>query len=110
MAQIKRYYPIEGRKDFFKYVIIATGESVFNDNARLHKNMKGEAMYFDDRERAVEVRDAINTVEIKRNYKPRYRECPYCHRIIPPQYSFEEHKELCKNVDVKNLIVKKPTR
>ena len=31
--------------------------------------------------------------------KPVYRLCSYCGRIIPPQYDFNEHKKLCKNVD-----------
>lgn len=63
MAQLKKYYPIEGRKDFFKHTIIATGESLHNDNARLHKDMKGEAMYFDCEIQAKRVCDAINRVE-----------------------------------------------
>lgn len=28
-----------------------------------------------------------------------YRLCPYCKRVIPPQYNFNGHKKLCKNVD-----------
>ena len=27
-----------------------------------------------------------------------YRICPYCQRYIPTEYSFAEHKKLCKNV------------
>ncbi len=67
MAQIKRVYPIEGRKDFHKYVIIKTGESGFNDNAKLHKDFNGEEMYFQDREQARYVCRAINRVESKNN-------------------------------------------
>ena len=52
MATVKKIYPIGGRRDFFKYVILATGESIFNSNAKLRKDFKGESMYFDDIESA----------------------------------------------------------
>ena len=39
----------------------------------------------------------------------RYERCPYCNRKIL-KYSFEEHKELCKNVDINNLMVKRPKK
>ena len=65
MAQLKRYYPIEGRKDFFKYTIIKTGESRFNDNAELHTDSNGKEMYFQDKKQAQYVCDAINRVESK---------------------------------------------
>ena len=35
----------------------------------------------------------------KKKKKPKYRECPYCKRIVPSEYDFAEHKKLCKNVD-----------
>jgi len=63
MAQLKKHYPIEGRTDFFKWTIIATGESLNNNNAKLHTDYKGKQMYFDDKERAQYVCDAINKVE-----------------------------------------------
>jgi len=67
MATIKKYYPIENRKDFYKYTILETGESVFNKDAKLHKDLKGQEMYFDSLERANEVCNAINKVESLKN-------------------------------------------
>lgn len=66
MAQLKKYYPIKERKDFFKYTIIKTGESLFDDNAKLHTDSNNEEMYFDDKTQAQYVCDAINRVESKR--------------------------------------------
>ena len=66
MATVKKIYPIGGRRDFFKYVILATGESIFNSNAKIRKYFKGESMYFDDIESARDVCSAINRVESKR--------------------------------------------
>ena len=63
MAQLGKYYPINGRKDFFKWTIVATGESISNPNRKLHTDYKGEEMYFDDKERAKEVCLAINQTE-----------------------------------------------
>ena len=28
--------------------------------------------------------------------KLKYRECPHCQRIIPPDYDFSEHVDMCK--------------
>lgn len=66
MAELKKYYPISGRKDFFKWTIIKTGESVWDDNAELHRDFKGEEMYFQSKVDAQHVCDAINRVERKR--------------------------------------------
>lgn len=30
--------------------------------------------------------------------KLKYRQCPYCKRIVPTSYDFAEHKMICKNV------------
>jgi len=66
MATVKKIYPIGGRRDFFKYVILATGESFFDSNAKLRKDFKGDSMYFDDIDSAKYVCNAINRVESKR--------------------------------------------
>ena len=31
--------------------------------------------------------------------KQEYRLCPYCRRTIPPQYDFNGHKKICRNVN-----------
>lgn len=31
--------------------------------------------------------------------KLKHRECPYCNRVVPSDYNFNEHKKLCKRVD-----------
>lgn len=69
MAQIKKVFPIEGRKDFFKYTILKTGESFFNKDAKLHKDMNDKEMYFDDKESAQYVCNAINKIELKKDLK-----------------------------------------
>ena len=30
--------------------------------------------------------------------KLKHRQCPYCKRIVPPDYYFNDHKKICKNV------------
>ncbi len=42
--------------------------------------------------------------------KQEYRLCSYCKRIIPPQYDFEEHKELCRNVNKETKLFKMRTK
>jgi len=39
--------------------------------------------------------------------KLKYRECPYCKRIIAPSYSFYEHKRYCKVVKAYNNQINK---
>ena len=55
MAYIKKVYPIEGRKDFYKYVII--------ENKQLCKDYRKKEMYFDCIEQAKMVCDARNRVK-----------------------------------------------
>jgi len=62
MATVTKVYPIEGRKDFFKYTILKKGESIFNKDAKLHTDFQGKEMYFDDKEQADYVCKAINKV------------------------------------------------
>jgi hypothetical protein len=54
---IDKVFPIEGREDFFKYVVM--------DNGELARDVKKEVMYFDRREEAQAVRDALIKVEIR---------------------------------------------
>lgn len=68
MAAIKKVYPIEDRKDFYKYVIIDEG-SIFNDDAIVAKDFKGNEMYFDCITSAQRVCDARNRVKrINKNF------------------------------------------
>jgi hypothetical protein len=69
MAQIIKHYPIKGRRDFFKYTIIKTGEIPCNDNAQKHTDFNNKEMYFDDKVQAKNVCDAINRVEQKHGFK-----------------------------------------
>lgn len=69
MAKVKKVYPIKGRKDFFKFTIIKTGESIWDDNAKLHTDMNDKEMFFDDKTQAKNVCDAINRVESKKSRK-----------------------------------------
>lgn len=53
-AKVEKVYPIEGRTDFFKYVIM--------DNGKIATDFENKEMYFDefDLERATTVCKAIN--------------------------------------------------
>ena len=57
MITIEKVYPIQGRKDFFKYVLK-------DQHGNIHKDYKGEEMYFDEwaLDRAKEVKQSIETV------------------------------------------------
>lgn len=70
MAQIKKVYPLgkSERPDFFKYVIVATGENIKLDNPKLCKDFRGNDMYFDPHQLSEAKRTckAINKVERKR--------------------------------------------
>ena len=57
MATVKKVYPIKGRKDFFKYVIIEKGKKA--------KDFAGKEMYFDNKANADDVKNAINRVNAK---------------------------------------------
>jgi hypothetical protein len=70
MAQVKKVYPIEGRKDFFKYTILKTGESLYNPTAKIHQDDTGAEMYFQDAEQAGLTCRAINRVEAKEKFAP----------------------------------------
>jgi hypothetical protein len=56
---VKKVYPIKGRTDFFKYVVM--------DNGVIAKGFQGnsfnEPMYFDSKERATEVAVARRKVQ-----------------------------------------------
>jgi len=56
---VKKVYPIKGRRDFFKYVVM--------DNGVIAKGFQGnsfnEPMYFDSKERAEEVAGARRKVQ-----------------------------------------------
>ena len=60
IARIKKYYPIKGRLDFFKYFIQS-------DEGHIYTDSNNEEMYFDDIEHAKEVCDAIIKVKEKLN-------------------------------------------
>lgn len=60
MSAVKKVYPIEGRKDFFKYIV--TDDSIYNDNAKPCIDFEGKEMYFDSKERAQEIATARNKV------------------------------------------------
>ena len=59
MITVKKVYPIKGRRDFFKYVVM--------DNGAIAKGFQGnkwdEPMYFDSKERAEEVAKARRKVQ-----------------------------------------------
>ena len=63
-ARIKKYYPIKGRIDFFKYFIQS-------DEGHIYTDANNEEMYFEESEleRAKEVRDAILAVKQKREFR-----------------------------------------
>ena len=43
--------------------------------------------------------DTVVTIfTIKKEEKLGNRQCPYCKRIVPTEYDFNEHKRICKNV------------
>lgn len=67
MAQLRKYYPDKNRKDWFKWEIVKTGESIFNKNAKLATDANGDEMCFDDKKHAHRVCKAINNVESKIN-------------------------------------------
>lgn len=54
IAIVQKVFPIEDRKDFFKYVIM--------DNGAIHRDFEDKEMYFDSEERATEVCDSLNKV------------------------------------------------
>lgn len=58
MISVKKVYPIQGRKDFFKYVVI--------DNGQIAKGFQGnkwdQPMYFDNKEDAERVANARRKV------------------------------------------------
>lgn len=56
---LEKYYPIEGRKDFYKWCIV-TPEGIAKD-------YKGNEMYFDSLEQAKLVRKAIIKVRAKKD-------------------------------------------
>ena len=62
MPKIKKVYPIKGRRDFYKYVIIDKG-SIFDKNAIIAKDFLGKEMYFDDVHQANRVCEARNKVK-----------------------------------------------
>ena len=57
MITIEKVYPIEGRKDFFKYVLK-------DKNGNIKKDYQGKEMYFDewDLDNAKSVKKSIETV------------------------------------------------
>jgi hypothetical protein len=59
MITVKKVYPIKGRKDFFKYVVM--------DNGVIAKGFQGnkfdEPMYFDNKEYAESVANARRKVQ-----------------------------------------------
>lgn len=59
ISRVKKVFPIEGRKDFFKYVI--------DENGQIAKDYKEKEMYFDDKSQAVLVCNARNKVRNKLN-------------------------------------------
>jgi hypothetical protein len=56
---VKKVYPIKGRRDFFKYVVM--------DNGKIAKGFQGNSfdteMYFDSKVRATEVANARRKVQ-----------------------------------------------
>jgi hypothetical protein len=56
--KIIKYFPIDGREDFFKYVII-------NGDGAIHKDWEKKEMYFEEfqLEQAERVLESINNVE-----------------------------------------------
>ena len=62
MITIKKVYPIDGRKDFFKYVVM--------DNGVIAKGFQGNSfdqpMYFDNREDAARIANARKKVQLKK--------------------------------------------
>ena len=65
-ATIKKYYPIENRRDFFKYYI--------KEGEEIKKDMFKREMYFDDISEAERVCKAINTVKAKREDRRRQKQ------------------------------------
>jgi len=61
MTTVKKVYPINGHKDFYKYIV--TEDSPFNPNAKPCKDYKGDEMYFDDINKAHRVARARNKVK-----------------------------------------------
>lgn len=57
MVRIKKVYPIKGRKDFFKYVIM--------DNGAIAIDFNGKEMYFDSLIYAKDVAEARRKVHLK---------------------------------------------
>ena len=64
MATIKKVFPIEGRADFYKFVILAT-----DSKTELRKDADKKDMYFSFIEDAERVCRACNAVEMHRNLK-----------------------------------------
>tara|TARA_R110000782_G_scaffold83880_1_gene163981 strand:+ start:1648 stop:1863 length:216 start_codon:yes stop_codon:yes gene_type:complete len=62
MPVVKKVYPIEGRKDFFKYVILDNND-IFNKNAVIAKDFNKKEMYFDCKKQADRVCEARNKVK-----------------------------------------------
>ena len=59
MVKVKKIYPIKGRKDFFKYVVIENDKIAKGSGSFGKTNVE---MYFDDKSSADRVANAIRKV------------------------------------------------
>jgi hypothetical protein len=63
ISGVKKVYPIQGRKDFFKYMV--TDQSIFDENAKPCIDAAGREMYFDDKKRANDIAKSRNKVSAR---------------------------------------------